>query len=76
MPDINNAWMNQKFEAKLEACESSAHRLSDWELQFVESLRSNYDSREAVEELGGHGWNPSVKQWNQLSSIAERVGGN
>ena len=75
MPDLNDPFMNSKFESKLEQCEASDHRLSDWERNFIESLRERYDSREAMEELGHDGWSPTVKQWNQLSSIAERVGG-
>lgn len=73
MPNICDATMNARFVKMLTHCEQLPPFVtSAWEKQFVSDMRSSFDERETQSDLGMTMWNPSVKQWNELSNLYER----
>jgi hypothetical protein len=74
MPTLVGLQLSQ-FTAKLQRAESpmASRWLTEWELKFVEDIRSKFNTREDAEDLGCPVWNPTSSQWNTLSDIAEKV---
>lgn len=72
MPNISDSLMARNFVAALETAESYGMALSEWESNFVKSLRQSFEGREDQIDLGLNPWNPTANQWNTLKEIAEK----
>jgi hypothetical protein len=71
MPNLCDGLQCHQFVEKLEKCESIADNLlTQFESDFIASMRDNFESREAMIDLGMTGWSPSANQINTLSEIA------
>ena len=67
--DLAKGSNGEKFTRWLEYCLAATLRLTDWELNFAESIATQKRDFDLIHM----GWNPTVKQWNQLHDIYLRI---
>ena len=72
MPALDG-FLERKFRAMLDKCEAEIDALRPYDQRLVKDLRTKLNSRGDAVELGADPWNPTVKQWNHLKGIAERL---
>lgn len=68
--NLSDSLQCSNFLTKLVALERVKHLLSDWEQDFIEQMRTNFEERDSQLDLGITPWTPSAKQWNTLSELA------
>ena len=76
MPNLADTKLRENFVRKLEAAEKLSNKglVTAWEEKFVDSLRENFELRDAQLDLGVDPWNPTASQWNTLGEIAAQLG--
>jgi hypothetical protein len=76
MPNLADTKLRENFVCKLEAAEKLKAKglTTQWEAEFVDSMREKFELRDAMLDLGVDPWNPSASQWNTLSEIAAQLG--
>lgn len=64
-----------RFNDMLRKCEQVKGNvaLTNWEREFVLSIRENFDAREAQEDLGLTAWVPTRSQYNTLHGIWSKL---
>lgn len=73
MPRLDDKWMLTNFVKMLEKAEEIPDNiLTDFEVDFIASIRDKFDARESQADLGIPLWNPSANQWNTLKLICEK----
>lgn len=74
MPNLSDALQLRNFERALSKCERHKLELTEWEQSFIESIRSSFEERETMIDIGRTAWNPSANQWNTLMGIKDKLG--
>lgn len=68
-----SAKAQKDFLNKLEKLEGiKTNLLTEYELQFIDSMREKWESREVADDLGIQRWHPSSRQLNYLSQLADK----
>lgn len=71
--DLSDNLMGRMFEDKLDRCESEIDSFSQYDQGFIHDIRRRYTNRESDVEFGAPVWNPTAKQYNHLSQLAQRI---
>lgn len=73
MPNLKAKLTHDQFVTRLTRCEQEIDAFSPYEQQFIRDLRKHYESRAEAEQFNVTPWSPTVKQWNMLFDMSERV---
>lgn len=57
-----------------QAIESRGHLATDWDRTFIKDIYQKACDRDALLEFSESAWNPTVRQWNQVKMIGEKLG--
>lgn len=74
MPSLNRPTHMAYLARVTRVASERGHLLTEWERQFCKDMRRNAMNRKDVEDISGEPWDPSVKQWNQLKMIGDKLG--
>lgn len=74
MPSLDYAKHAALLTRITDAVSSRGHLVTDWDRNFCKDIRAKAEDRESTVEICGAAWNPSVKQWNCLTGIGDKLG--
>lgn len=74
MPDLSRPAHAALLTRITYAASSRGHLITDWERNFCKDMSRKANDRDDLIPITGEAWNPTVKQWNTLTGIGDKLG--